>query len=190
MRFKKTRRGIEAAPDEVELAVLRRCAQDLLVLLGDGSDVQPQADRPDPVQSRPDPLEALLGLPPGDAVRPEDPALARLLPDAYPREDPEASREFRRYTEGELRAGKRAHCATVLATLPASGKLHLDRDQADAWLGCLNDLRLVLGTRLGVTEDLDRADLDDQDPRAQALQVYGWLGWLQESLLSCLSPRG
>lgn len=177
MRFKKTRRGIEATLDEVEAAVLRRCVGDLLVLLGEEQDAPT------------DPLEALLGLSDADATLPDDPALARLLPDAYPDEEPDASAEFRRYTEGDLRAGKRAHCTTVLTGLPVAGTLHLDRDEADAWLGCLNDLRLVLGTRLEVSEDLVPDELDDTDPRAQALQVYGWLGWLQESLLSCLRPR-
>lgn len=183
MRFKRTRKGIEAAPDEVEAAVLRRCVEDLLALLAEDEDEDDDGQRPR------DPLEALLGLPSGDAALPEDPALARLLPDAYPDDDPTASKEFRRYTEGDLRAGKRQHAATVLATLPATGRLRLDRDEADAWLGCLNDLRLVLGTRLEVTEDLDPADVADDDPRAQALQVYAWLGWLQDSLLSCLTPR-
>jgi hypothetical protein len=39
-----------------------------------------------------------------------------------------------------------------------------------------------------VTEDSEGRPRSD-DPRAQALQVYGWLGWLQESLLGCLDPR-
>ena len=47
----------------------------------------------------------------------------------------------------------------------------------------------MLGRRLAVTEDTDQDDPDEDDPRAQALAVYGWLGWLQESLLSCLTPR-
>ena len=117
-------------------------------------------------------------------------ALARLLPDAYG-DDPTASREFRRYTDADLRARKRADAATVRASLPAAGrgKVVLDRDQADAWLGVLNDLRLVLGTRLQVTEETDPDDLDEADPRRQALALYGWLGWVQESLLSCLDPR-
>lgn len=178
MRFSRTRRGVEAKPDEVESTVLRRCVQDLLALLG---------EEPEPSG---DPLEALLGMPVGVVERPADAALARLLPDAYPSEDPGASTEFRRYTEGDLRAGKRANATAVLATLPASGRLVLGRDEADAWLGCLNDLRLVIGTRLDVTEQTNLDDLDPADPRAQALQVYGWLGWLQESLIGCLQPRG
>lgn len=179
MRFTKSRRGLHATPDENEAGLLRRLAADLLDLLGE-----------DTAAASDDPLEALLGTSGRDAALPDDPALARLLPDAYADDDPDASHEFRRYTEGDLRAAKRAHATTVLASLGSgAGPLRLDRDEADAWLGCLNDLRLVLGTRLEVTEDLDADDLDDDDPRAQALAVYGWLGWLQESLLSCLTPR-
>ena len=178
MRFRRTRKGILSRPDEVEAVVLARCVRDLLTLLG---------DTPAPED---DPLAALVGMPSGDAVRPEDPALVRLLPDAYGDTDREASAEFRRYTDDELREGKRATARTVLATLPpAGGAMLLDRDDADAWLGCLNDLRLVLGTRLSVTEDLDPDDLPADDPRLEALQVYGWLGWLQESLLGTLEPR-
>jgi hypothetical protein len=179
MKFKRRGGGIRAEVDPVEADVLIAVAGDLLVLLGD-------ADEPDA-----DPLAALVGLSGGPAEPPSDPALARLLPDAYG-DDDAAATEFRRYTEGDLRAGKRAHATAVLASLAPlaerGGRLVLDRDEADAWLGCLNDLRLVLGTRLEVTEDSERRPRSD-DPRAQALQVYGWLGWLQESLLGCLDPR-
>lgn len=181
MRFKARRGGaVTAVADEVEAAVLRHATTDLLELLGGGT--APPAGQ--------DPLAALVGLPSADAALPEDPALARLLPDAYGDDDADAAREFRRYTEADLRAGKRAHCRTVLATLPeGGGQVVLDRNGADAWLGCLNDLRLVLGTRLDVTEELDVDDLDEDDPRTGALHLYGWLGWLQESLLQVVTPR-
>ncbi|MCW2776450.1 MAG: hypothetical protein JWN17_175 [Frankiales bacterium] len=182
MRFKKVRGGgVSADVAPVEAHVLAQCAADLLALLAEDEDEDAPAQ---------DPLAAMVGMPTGDVEAPDDPALARLLPDAYGDDDPEASREFRRYTDSDLRAGKSAHAGTVLATLPPEGgRLLLDRDGADAWLGCLNDLRLVLGTRLEVTEELDETTLPEDDPRQQALQVYGWLGWLQESLISCLSPR-
>jgi hypothetical protein len=76
----------------------------------------------------------------------------------------------------------------TLAALPDGGRLRLDRSQADAWLGTLNDLRLVLGTRLDVTDDPDDQELPEDEELAHAMQVYGWLGWLQESLLSVLDP--
>ena len=180
MRFQRKRGGVLAADvDPVEADVLTAVVSDLLALLGE--DEQEDAD----------PLAAIVGLSSGPVSAPADPALARLLPDAYG-DDDEAAREFRRYTEGDLRAGKRANATIVLTALAPlagrGGRLTLDRDEADAWLGCLNDLRLVLGTRLDVTEETELAVRDD-DPRAQALQVYGWLGWLQESLLANLDPR-
>ncbi len=177
MRFSRHRGGgVKAKLDSVESAVLRQCAAQLLELVE-----EPELGD--------DPLAAMVGLAPGDVDAPDDPVLARLLPDAY-RDDPVAAGDFRRYTDAELRTAKRAAAQTVLATLPAGGgSMVLDRDQADAWLGCLNDLRLALGTSVGVTEDLDARSLEPDDPRVEPLQVYGWLGWLQESLLSCLEPR-
>ena len=180
MRFKRRRGGaVTADLDAGEAGLLAALAEDLLGLLGEGEPVQE------------DPLAAMVGLSSGPLPLPEDPALARLLPNAYA-DDDHAAAEFRRFTEHDLREGKRTNAGTVLATLAPlladGGRLVLDRDQVDAWLGTLNDLRLVLGTRLEVTDDTP-LEVPDDDPRAQALLVYGWLGWLQESLLSCISPR-
>jgi hypothetical protein len=174
------RRGVAAKVAAVEAEVLAQCAAELLELLGSGEEVSD------------DPLEAMVGLPPGDVAAPDDPALARLFPSAYA-DDEAAAKEFRRFTESDLRAGKRAAASDALISLQpllaGGGKLILDRDQADAWLSWLNDIRLVLGTRLEVTEDLDDEDLDPEDPRQHVMQVYSWLGWLQDSLLTCLEPR-
>jgi hypothetical protein len=179
MRFKRRRTAVTADLDPGEAGLLVALAEDLLALLGQGA----LADE--------DPLAAMVGMSSGPVAVPDDPALARLLPDAYA-DDDAAAAEFRRFTERDLREGKRAGAGTVLATLAPllgrGGRLALDRDQVDAWLGTLNDLRLVLGTRLEVTEETE-LEVPDDDPRAQALLVYGWLGWLQESLLSCISPR-
>ena len=176
MRFTRHRGAVRAEPSDLDAQLLGQLAHELLAIVEE------------PAVSS-DPLAALVGMPPGDVDRPEDPVLARLLPDAYG-SDPEAAREFRRYTDADLRAGKRAAASTVLATLPeGGGPMTLDRDQCDAWLGFLNDVRLALGTSLEVTEETDPEDYDPDDPAYHALQLYAWLGWLQESLLSCLEPR-
>ncbi len=176
MRFTRHRKGIRADVDLVELQVLTQLAQEILELV------------PGPELSD-DPLAALVGLPTGDVEAPDNPVLARLLPEAY-RDDPDAAGDFRRYTDSDLRATKRSDAQAVLDSLPpGKGRVELDRDQADRWLGALNDMRLALGTSLDVSEDLEIEDLEDDDPRLQGLQVYGWLGYLQESLLSCLDPR-
>jgi len=189
VRFKRARHGVVTADvSDVETSVLASAVAQLLHLLGEQDAVDD------------DPLAAMVGLPAGDVRRPDDPAMARLLPEAYRPEasdEPgfdvdEAAADFRRYTEGDLRAGKRGHAVLVLGNLAAlegGGRLRLDRAGADAWLGTLNDLRLVLGTRLEVTEETGDQDPPDDEDRAHALQVYGWLGWLQESLLDCLDPQ-
>ena len=188
MRIRKARGGVRIDVDEVESSVLAHCIRELLELL-----TPPEREEPT------DPLAALLRLSPG-ATLPADAALARLLPNAYG-DDPEAALDFRRYTEADLRAGKVAHAEAMLATLPTTlptgdARIVLDREQADAWLFTLNDLRLALGTRLGVTDDLEDGDPDpddegdpDADERLQGLEVFGWLGLVQETLVEHLQPR-
>jgi hypothetical protein len=121
--------------------------------------------------------------------RPVDPVLARLLPDAY-NDDPEAAGEFRKYTESSLREAKKYFAQTLLETLPPEGgRVKLTADQARDWLRALNDIRLMFGVRLEVTEDFEDqlAALDPQDPRLAAFEVYGWLGAVQESLVRAIA---
>ncbi|PSK86282.1 uncharacterized protein DUF2017 [Murinocardiopsis flavida] len=124
----------------------------------------------------------------------EDPVLARLFPDAYG-DDAKAASDFRRYTEDELRRHKRENAQTMLESIPAEVprtgcRVELDLADAHAWLKGLNDVRLALGTRLGVSEETDQ-DVDAllsgargvDHPDAAALHIFGWLGGVQESLV-------
>jgi hypothetical protein len=136
-------------------------------------------------------LEALLHASPAGQTpaAPEDPVLARLLPDGY-RDDPDAASEFRKYTEPALRSAKQQVAQQVLDTLPdAGGRIHLTQEQAMAWLKALNDVRLALGIRLGVTEDFEEQwrRLTQDDPQWAAFEVYAWLGAVQESLVQALA---
>jgi uncharacterized protein DUF2017 len=144
-----------------------------------------------------DALEALLAQPggsasgedPEDPQAPDDPVLARLLPDGY-RDDREAAGEFRRYTESGLRSAKQQVAQEVLDTLPdTGGRIQLTQDQAVAWLKALNDIRLALGVRLGVTEEFEEqwGRLGQDDPQWAAFEVYAWLGAVQESLVQALA---
>ena len=170
--------GVTASFADGDVELLRELVQQLLTLLREGEE-HPGREA--------DPHEAAVGI--GSATAPpEDPALARLLPDAY-RDDPEAAAEFRRYTETGLRETKRTAARIALATLErGSGRRRLTAEEAQAWLGVLNDLRLALGTRLGVTEDWDEtlAELAEDDPRWYGFAVYDRLTWLQESLVQAL----
>jgi hypothetical protein len=134
-------------------------------------------------------LAALLN----DAPDPDDPAVERLFPDVYP-EDPEAAAEFRRFTEADLKTAKLDQAKTVLSDLLESGgEVRLAEEQADVWLRALTDVRLALGTRLGITDDTEiEAELDEavgrdpRSPRAGQLSVYAYLSFLQESLVGAL----
>jgi Domain of unknown function (DUF2017) len=142
-----------------------------------------------------DPLAAQLGLgglgddtPP---ARPDDPALARLFPDAYP-DDPDATAEFRRYTQPDLSAERRRRAGVALETLDRikeGGRLVLVPAESTAWLGALNDLRLVLGTRLEITADDQEPGegFGPDDPRSAYVPVYYYLGYLQETLVEALA---
>jgi hypothetical protein len=158
-----------------EARVLRHVLGEMLELLGPGEAVDE------------DPLAVAVGI--GTATTaPEDPALARLFPDGYT-DDEEASADFRRYTEPGLRAAKREALQTALDTLGDPGhKVTLTTEQAEAWLRALNDTRLVLGQRLGVTEEWDElvAALSEDDPRLALFWVYDRLTYLQETLVQAL----
>jgi hypothetical protein len=134
----------------------------------------------------PEEREILRGLP-GElrSLLDEDarnPALRRLFPPAY-EDDAEGEEEYRRLLEGELLAGRRKALAVLEET---AGRERLAEDELHAWLGALNDLRLVLGTRIGVTEELYEAELDPADPQAAGLALYLYLTWLQEELVAAV----
>jgi hypothetical protein len=131
-----------------------------------------------------DPIARMVGIDP-EVEAPTDEVVRRLLPDAY-REDPESTADFRRFTDRELRTAKVAHAAVVRDCLARSGeKVTLSADEAQSWLAFLNDARLALGTRIGITEDNheELSDLPEDDPRSGMYHVYDWLTFLQESLL-------
>ncbi len=134
-----------------------------------------------------DPLAAMVGITSHDSP-PEDEVLHRLLPNAYA--DAVDASEFRRYTESTLRSKKQAHAISMRIHLKSAddGIVDLDHDNANAWLGAINDIRLALGVRLkvenGSQEHLEI--LAPHDPLRGVYSVYTWLGWLQESLLSAL----
>ncbi|GGS95078.1 DUF2017 domain-containing protein [Nonomuraea spiralis] len=136
-----------------------------------------------PGETSDDPLERALGI--GAAQAPTDPVLARLFPSAY--EDEQEASEFRRYTEATLRDGKRADAQTVLDTA-RSGRAELTPEQAQSWLRSLNDVRLTLGTKLDVTEEIhdEIATMSEDDPRYPAYVTYDWLTYLQDSLVRAL----
>jgi Domain of unknown function (DUF2017) len=118
------------------------------------------------------------------AAAPADQSLRRLFPPAY--EDDADEAEYRRLMGSELAEGRRKALAVLQQTVAND---RLSPDEAQAWLTALNDLRLVLGTRLDVSEDTLLYGLDLRDPRARELALYAYLSGLQEELVAALAEE-
>lgn len=144
-----------------------------------------------------DPLADLIGID-SEARLPEDPAVLRLFPQAY-RDDDEAAAEFRRFTERGLRQLKSRRLAVMQVALDEmagpdpegdDATRPISPEEAEVFLGGVNDIRLVLGSRLGIVDD--DADVDAEwsadDPRMHQYDIYQWLSWLQSTLLQAMHP--
>src|SRR5207237_496469 len=83
-------------------------------------------------------------------------------------DDAEASAEYARLMHDDLLQGH-LDAIDVMATTAEASKL--DDEQVAAWLAALNDIRLVLGTRLDVTEELYETGIPHGDPRTPQLAV-------------------
>jgi hypothetical protein len=125
---------------------------------------------------------ALLGtLVDGDVGA--EPALRRLFPPAYvDPDDQEAEAEYQALMQDELLASRRAALDVLEATATRD---RLDEGELLSWMTALNQLRLVLGTRLDVSED-DPPFPDPDDPTAALHEVYHYLGVLLEAVLDAL----
>ena len=118
----------------------------------------------------------------------DDPALARIFPAAYHREEHrELDVEYQRLMREELVASRLTGLATVeeaLSTPPP-----LTEEQVLALMQAVNGLRLVLGTVLDVSEELELDDIADDDPHIGEHHLYNFLSWLLEWAVRALSGR-
>ena len=112
----------------------------------------------------------------------DDPTLYRLFPPAYA-EDPERDAEYQRLMREELISRRLEALATVEATADAE---RLTEEELSMWMRVINDLRLVLGTRLDVQEDQEPS-FDPDDPMTPLRQVYWFLSYLLEATVEALT---
>ena len=145
--------------------LFRPCAGGFTIKMG--SDVQEW------VLHLADQLETLLDTE-GDDVR-------RLFPTAYP-DDAERDAGYQILARQQLIDGRREAIALMKATLD---KKMWNEDELAAWMGIINDLRLVLGTQLDVSEDEN--DIDLEAPNAVAVLAYYQLGELLAEIVDALS---
>jgi hypothetical protein len=118
-------------------------------------------------------------------VEDADADLRRLYPTAYAN-DPAADAEFRAFVHDDLVARRLEAIDTVTATIDEE---RLDEAQLGAWMGVVNDLRLVLGTRLDISEELDLTAVADDDPEVATFALYSYLSWLLEQMVEAINPR-
>lgn len=112
-----------------------------------------------------------------------DPVRQRLFPVAYP-DDDDRQTEYRLLAHDELLESHLGALAILEETVDAD---RLDADALTAWMRALNEVRLVLGTRLEITEDGDERPADRDDPEAQAFAIYDYLTYLQGEIIEALS---
>ena len=112
-----------------------------------------------------------------------DTAVARLYPPAS-LDDPIRNLEYERLAGDDLTSQRLASVARMEATFDAQ---RLSEEDVLAWLAVLNDLRLVMGTRLEVTEETTESDFAGRDPRGEAFGLYAYLTWLVDAIVRALS---
>ena len=121
----------------------------------------------------------------------ELPYTTRLFPPAYP-DDDGAQAEFASMTAADLIDGKRRSVAAMTRSIARGAlrrgawRLTLTTEETDDWLAVLNDARLTLGTRLGVTEETYERGFPEDHPDSPAYEVFRYLGWLEEHLVETL----
>lgn len=137
----------------------------------------------------PDEREVLRGLPGQlrqlleEESASSDPAMARLYPPAY-RDDPIRNLEYEMTAGDDLTKQRLAAVDTMARTIDAE---RLDEEELLAWVAVTNDLRLVLGTRLEITEETREGDFPPEDPRASSFALYAYLTFLVDEAVGALS---
>ena len=161
-----------------EVALLKNMATSVQEMLDDRQSASPS-----------DPLEQITGIRTGNSQAPGDATMRRLLPDFVKEDQPgsedhdDSNSVLRSLHEPEIIDAKIAAAQQLLDTLPdGGGPLELTEADANAWIAAVNDIRLALGTMLGIGPDVpDR--LPAGHPMATHLEVYQWLTVLQEYLV-------
>lgn len=142
----------------------------------------------------PDPLFASLEVG-GSHAPPEDPALARLFPDAY--ETGDESSQFRSLTEQGLLNRKLQDAIEVTSAIGPSDtpqddeeistepvEIEISPELLAPWARTLTALRLAIAARIGLDAEADHPRLLADEETRGTVMVYDWLGAILESLLS------
>ncbi len=119
-----------------------------------------------------------------DSILDQDaPILTRLFPTAYA-DNPEMDAGYQILARDQLVDQRREAIDIVRSTAENS---ILNEEELAAWMRVVNDLRLVIGTRLDVSED--DHELDENDPDAELMQVYHLLGVVLSDIVEAMTSN-
>jgi hypothetical protein len=111
-----------------------------------------------------------------------DASLQRVFPPAHP-DDPIAELEYERANGGDLLATKLEQLETFERSV---GEKVLTEADVLACMRAANDMRLVLGTRIDVSEESSPSDFAGDAETESTFELYAYLSWLVESMIDAL----
>ncbi len=116
-------------------------------------------------------------------IAPDEPMTKRLFPPAYPGDtDEQAEAEYRHLVDTALANHHRQALAVMVKTAHADT---LSEAELSSWLSAVGSLRLIIGTRLDVSEDMERPGPEDETASEYAL--YELLSQLQYLMIEVLA---
>lgn len=115
----------------------------------------------------------------------DDRSMFRLFPRAY-ENDLGRQVEYDRLMRDDLQD---RHIEALRVLEESANAKELSEEQADAWIRALNQLRLVLGTRLDLTDDTTEEDFPADGPTAGAYALYAYLSDLQIYIVEAMSEK-
>jgi hypothetical protein len=116
-----------------------------------------------------------------DLLTSDSPALVRLFPPPYG-DDEERNQGYAALAGAELVERRIAAIDAMESTLRSET---LTEDELAVWMRSINDIRLVLGTILDVSEDHEPPDVTDD--AAPLYATYEYLGYLLDRVVAALS---
>ncbi|MHB1713051.1 MAG: DUF2017 family protein [Acidimicrobiales bacterium] len=115
----------------------------------------------------------------------DDPAFTRLFPPAYIGDgSADAERQYRTLVDGALRNYHHRATQVLIDTVGADS---LSAEEMAGWLSAIESMRLVIGTRLDVSEGMD--ELPRSDPPEPEQTVYDLLGMLQAAIIDVVAAE-
>lgn len=178
MKLQPASSGVEILFDFEEAAMLNQLVQQLILLMQSHSGTALD----------PDPLFASLEVG-GSDERPDDPALARLFPDAF--DDDGAAAAFRRVTEQGLINRKLQDAMRVVADIGDTELSEydpvgvvIDASSFPAWARTITAVRLAIAARIGLETADDHERLIDGEETRGTVLVFDWLAALLEAVLA------